>query len=407
LNGAIVRVAGSTLSGVADSSGRFIISGLPAGEHRFEVFHPFLDTLRLALRTDARRSTGRDSLLVIVGTPSIPTLVALKCSAEDRRRGDAMAIGFVANALTEAPLAGAQVTVEWVEYDVRNRTIVRTPQYRVVPVGPDGTYKVCGIPRDIESGIYASLGSDTTASRAESFASGLALASFRLSPAGVKQVAAISGRVVDSAGRALAGARVSSETEGSAAITREDGTFDLDGLAHGTRAIIVRKLGFLPVTHAVEVGASTEPVRITLDTFVPVLETVRVTARRDFFLDRTGFSTRRKSGSGRFFTPDEIARRNPYRLSDLLSMATSLRRYRTFDGKDEITARAGGCVAYFVDGVRWFAGEEGPNNFISGSELGAVEVYSGLSTPGEYISTGMDGALCSVVVIWTKWKLRM
>src|SRR5688572_19315204 len=66
LSGAFVRVAGTSLNGVADSAGRFIIPGVPAGDQRFEVFHPFLDTLRLALRTDVRRSTGRDSMLVIV-----------------------------------------------------------------------------------------------------------------------------------------------------------------------------------------------------------------------------------------------------------------------------------------------------------------------------------------------------
>jgi hypothetical protein len=407
LSGAFVRVSGSSLSSVADSAGRFIIPGVPAGDHQFEVFHPFLDTLRLALRTDVRRSTGRDSMLVIVGTPSVKTLVALKCSADDRRRGEAMAIGFVANAVTDEPVPGAQVTVEWVDYDLRNKSIVRTPQYRVVPVAPDGTYKVCGIPKDIDSGIYASRGRDTTAARVASFASGLALASFRLSPPGERAVATVAGKVVDSAGRAVVGARVSAEMETAVAVTREDGTFELDGLEHGTRAVIVRKLGFLPVTQAVEVGPVTTPLRIALDTFVPVLETVRITARRDFFLDRVGFSTRRKSSSGRFFTPDEIARRNPYRLSDLLSMVPSLRRYRTFDGKDEITARAGGCVRYFVDGARWFPGAEGPNHFISGNELGAVEVYSNLSTPGEYITTDQNGQICSAIVIWTKWKLRM
>ena len=42
-----------------------------------------------------------------------------------------------------------------------------------------------------------------------------------------------------------------------------------------------------------------------------------------------------------------------------------------------------------------------------GSELGAIEVYSGLTAPAEFSERQRDGSNCTSIVIWTKWKLRM
>jgi hypothetical protein len=42
-----------------------------------------------------------------------------------------------------------------------------------------------------------------------------------------------------------------------------------------------------------------------------------------------------------------------------------------------------------------------PDAFLSGAELGAIEVYDELSTPAEF----MRGEQCATVVIWTKQKL--
>jgi hypothetical protein len=46
-----------------------------------------------------------------------------------------------------------------------------------------------------------------------------------------------------------------------------------------------------------------------------------------------------------------------------------------------------------------------PDSFLSGAELGAVEVYDELSAPGQYMGVSSRGAACAVVVIWTKQKL--
>jgi hypothetical protein len=42
-----------------------------------------------------------------------------------------------------------------------------------------------------------------------------------------------------------------------------------------------------------------------------------------------------------------------------------------------------------------------PDNFLSGAELGAVEIYDELTTPAEFMAANQ----CATVVIWTKNKL--
>jgi hypothetical protein len=140
--------------------------------------------------------------------------------------------------------------------------------------------------------------------------------------------------------------------------------------------------------------------------YVPVLETVRISARRDFFLERVGFTSRSKSTPGRFLGPDEIARRNPYYLNDLLRTMPMLRTYN-IDGRQVVTGRRGECLRYFVDGHRWFANGDSPDQFYTGREIGAIEVYTSNSAPPQFSERERDGSSCSIVLVWTKWKLRM
>jgi hypothetical protein len=46
-----------------------------------------------------------------------------------------------------------------------------------------------------------------------------------------------------------------------------------------------------------------------------------------------------------------------------------------------------------------------PDSYLSTAEIGAVEVYDKMSVPGEFLATSRSGMICSVVLIWTKFKL--
>lgn len=415
LPGTVVTIQGTALGAVSDSSGRFRIGGIPAGRYRVEFRHPFTDTLRIALRTTVRESSGADSAFLVLSVPSPRSLIALKCGEAERQQGAGMLLGIVSEAITGEPAAGAEVSMEWTDYDLIGKSLTIVPQKRSAIVGPDGDYRMCGIPADLEAGVVATRAGDTTAALPADFRTGVVLASFQVSPAVTNSVhgeasttatGRVTGRVVDSAGRAVEGARVSAGHDSAFAITDADGQFGIGGLRPGTRAILVRRLGFHPVTQPVSVHADAAvSVRVALTRYVPVLEAVMITARRNFELERVGFTRRQRSGMGRYLTPDQIERRKPQRLTDILTMVPSLRMSRTARGDPQVTGRWGECIRYFVDGHRWSDFGEGPDGFISGDEIGAVEVYSGFSAPGEYTSFGGNGRTCTSVVVWTKGKL--
>jgi hypothetical protein len=415
LRGATVRVGETGVTATTDSAGRYRLIGIPTGRHRVELLHPLLDTLRLAVRTN-RREFG-DTTALVIGTPSAATLVALKCTPEERARGDAMALGFVTVAGSEEPAHGAIVRVAWTDYEVAGKRLRSNDQVRTGIVGSDGSYKVCGIPSDLETGIHAMIGRDTTTSILTGFRKGLAIVSFRVAgePAAVTTpgmpsmpVSTVRGRVSDSAGRPVAEARVASDDGLIVSVTQPDGTFQLSGMRPGTCGINVRRIGFLPVSRPVDVtpqGAALVDIR--LSAYVPVLETVRISARRDFELERVGFASRSKSGAGRYIGPDEIERRNPHRLADLLRMMPMLRTYYGQGGDPVITGRRGECLRYYVDGIRWGEFGDTPDRFLIGREIGAIEAYSGMTAPAQFMAHQQGGQTCSVVVIWTTWKLRM
>ena len=415
LRGAIIHVGETGISGTTDSSGYYRIAGVPRGQHRLLVTHPLLDTLRLALRT-IPRDFG-DSTEIIIATPSPATVVTVKCTPQERATGNAMALGFVTLAGSEDPVKGATVRMEWTDYEVAGKRLKSVDQVRSAVTSEDGSYKICGIPEDLETGIYATSSIDTTTTLLRSFKPGLAIASFRVAPpsegAGVVSTGSsvpattIRGRVADTLGRAVEGARVATDDGQLVGVSNANGEFEIAGVRPGTRGINVRRIGFLPVSQAVEVPPNgAKGVQVQLSVYVPVLETVRISARRDHLLERIGFTQRSRSFAGRFLGPEEIARRNPHRLHELLRMMPMLRIYYV-GGEPVVTGRRGECVRYFVDGQRWFASGDTPDKFLIGSELGAIEVYSGLTAPAEFSERQRDGSNCTSIVIWTKWKLRM
>jgi hypothetical protein len=249
----------------------------------------------------------------------------------------------------------------------------------------------------------------------------LAIASFELPPSGApvaraagdtsssapRGSAVLTGRVTDASGSPLANARVAVESDNAATTTDNQGNFRLTGLRTGTRTLSVRRIGFASVDMPVNVSASsTRNVAVSMSHYVAVLDAVRVTALRQIGLQRVGFAERAQAGGGKFFSPDDIQKRDPQRLNSLLETVTSLRVGTTPEGKRYLTGRHNGCVNYFVDGMRWFTASSfdpdmSPDNFLSGAELGAVEVYDELTAPAQFMAPNQ----CATVVIWTKTKL--
>ena len=232
LRDAIITVAGTDLRAITDSVGRFRIDGVPAGSPILRLSHPLLDTLGVGVVSPAKELHDGEALSFILAVPSPATIVQAKCSPAARSKGRAAIAGMVVDADTENPSAGAQVIVEWTDYDVGTRSIGKTPQRRVGTVRADGSYLICGIPDDLTTGVVATRDTDSTGVVSVSFDRVLAIQSFALpeavrAPAGTgdnmssasRGNAVLSGSTVDPAGKPLAGVRVSIEADEAVAVS--------------------------------------------------------------------------------------------------------------------------------------------------------------------------------------------
>lgn len=434
LAGAQVYLDSSALVVTADSDGRFRLEGIPAGSHYLSVEHPVLDTLGIKLRSEMETYAAGETKAAEIAIPSPEALMSLFCSPAWRARGPASLVGRVREADTGKPATSAKVSLVWYELDV-TRSLRRVPRVRESSVGPDGMYRICGLPAGIEGRIQVIRGTLTSGDVPINFGQDL-LAMRSMSIAGPGDVAAsqapatsvsdstpaataapttgravgsarLLGRVQNKAGKPLVGARVQLEGTTRTAVTRPSGDFVLDGLPSGTQTVSARLLGYAPVEEAVDLS-SREPrsVTITMEDFVPVLETVRVNVQRERALDNVGYASRKRTGQGWYMDGDEIKRRQALNFSDVLRSAPGI-KISSYMGKQMIENTRDpvrGCVVVWVDGSMWQQIEPGDiDDFVKPWELGAIEVYSSSSTPAQYQQPGRGG--CATVLAWTSRRL--
>lgn len=420
LSGAIVRVDTSDLTAVVDANGRFRLEGIPAGRHQLRVEHPMLDTLGIALRSPAQSYVAGGTLVAELALPAPETIIPMMCTAAWRARGPAVLVGKVREADTGVPATDAKVSLVWYELDV-TAGVRRAPRVREVTVGPDGLYRFCGLPAQLDGKLQVLRGSLTSGDIPIAFGQDLLiLRSMSIAPAGAvaasgdsaKAVAPVLvgsarllGRVVNNAGRPLPGARVQLEGTTRVATTRANGDFTLDSLPPGTQSVSVRLLGYAPTEQPVELS-SREPRNLTirLSDFVPVLEAVRVTAQRERALDQVGFSRRKRTGMGHYLEGDQI-NTNALNFSDVVRIAPGIRVVPVGQRNMITSARdPNGCVAVYIDGSMWQQLEPGDiDDFVKPHELAALEIYSGTNTPAEFTSARQGN--CMTIVAWTVRRL--
>ncbi|MGK2934053.1 MAG: carboxypeptidase regulatory-like domain-containing protein [Gemmatimonadaceae bacterium] len=418
LRGATVGVLGPSKMTFTDSLGRFRIDSIPPGEYRIALFDPLLDTLSLGVVSPPTRFVAGDTVELILAVPSQPTIVTAKCGAP-RGEDDRALFGQVIDAATEQPVAGAQVTLNWNDITISETTGVRNePRRRQAQSDARGYYRICGLPAELTAEVFVQRGADSTGRVQIVFGDALlGLATFLLPSGGAVAAAGdtvprpgaagtatLSGTVVDGEGKPIDNAHVSVTGGPSAATTDSTGFFTLAGQPTGTHAIIVRRLGYMPV----ELAVNLTPLRkseidVVLQQYVPMLAAVVIGARREAALDRIGFTSRKARGTGNFIERDYILNRNAYRLGNLLENLPALRRPGDGFG--------GTCTKYWVDGVEWRGGSSGSgggmttplDDFVMPDEVEAIEVYTRSFTPVEFQTFDR----CATVAVWTRWKLQL
>lgn len=416
LAGAVVRVDSSETTAVADQDGRFRLEGIAPGGHTLGVEHPMIDTLGIPLQSPNIAFAAGSTVGIELVIPGQETFVEYVCSPAWRNRGPAVLMGRVREADTGVPAAGAKVSLVWYEVEVTS-AVRRAPRVRETQVGPDGSYKICGLPANLEGKVQVirgpltsgeieiSFGTDIVYLRSMGLASQVTVVRGDSAKHVVLGTARVTGRVLNNAGAPLAGARVQLDGTTRAATTRANGEFALDSLPAGTQAISVRLLGYAPVEQAVDlVSSRPATVTIKMTEFVPVLEAVRVSAARERGLESVGFARRRRVGQGFYMDEKDINENSKY-FSDVLRAAPGIRIEPHGMNRQVITSTRGtnGCVIVWVDGTMWQSMEPGDvDDFVRPHELAAIEVYSSNTTPAEFQAPNQT---CATVVAWTYRKL--
>jgi len=408
LVGAIVQLA-STGAGsmfvrtdTSDELGRFRFEKVPLGEYLLGFFHPMTDSLGIEVLPDTVYVVLPQAMRADVAIPSGAVLGAAACGPAATRDGDAATVlGVVRDADSRQPLAGAGVVVEWLEFSVGPAGFTQRRRRSTATTAVDGRYALCDVPKGTRIALWASKGADDTDILEFDLPKGGFLRNDLYLGAPQSGTGRLTGVVTASTGgRPLAGARVRIG-EGTEVRANDRGEFALAGAPLGTRMIEVRAVGFQPTRRAVNVASNEPAVRVELPTLEAMLDTVRVTASR-LATDRTGFAQRSRTGHGHYVSPEDIAKRNAIRTSDLFHTIPGVRVAQS--GSDaQLTMRGttGSCVPMvYLDGHRMEGLSAGDiDSFVRPETIKGIEVYSGSTAPPQF-HPGMSG--CGSIVIWTR-----
>ena len=229
----------------------------------------------------------------------------------------------------------------------------------------------------------------------------LALAAILPGSARAQSAPWVSGVVSDSTGIPIAGAEVEALGSSLRARTGESGKFRIDGVPAGQAVIVARRLGFRPETLTVAAAAGGASISFALRTAPAMLETVAVSASRQYRGRLAGYYERLAARTqGYFITRDDIDRGNPRQLTDVLRRAPGVEIVRG----SRVRLRGRGCAPLvWIDGVSMPAGEVDLNTFAP-SSLEGIELYMTASgAPGRYQGTG-DESKCGTVLLWSRGR---
>lgn len=420
LVGATVILDGTTRSGETNAQGNFRIDSVPVGAWRLALFHPLLDTIGLSIATQAIRFGADSTQFVELVTPSLASIAGDWCPAASRRLGPGAVLGRVMEAETSAPAVGARASLVYEEVTMLGGLAVQRGQrVRTATVDSAGRIALCGLPGSMTGTLVVERGGAKTPEvPVELDESGHALRTLLLATPVVaaapgaaatrlRGTATVRGRVMGPDARPMAGARVSVEGTGAEATTDASGQFAIGELPAGTWTVLARRVGSAPDQRVLTIpGGRVTEVSLTLR---PQTELSAVVVRDTVAmgLQRVGFENRKNTGMGHYVTPDEIARRNPQKVTDLLRGLPGV--LVSPDGRGRQTLRSTrdggqGCMELYVDGSPSMDGGSTVDEQIPARELAAVEVYTASTVPAEFTRPGRT---CGVIVVWTKARTRV
>jgi hypothetical protein len=215
----------------------------------------------------------------------------------------------------------------------------------------------------------------------------------------------------------VVGAQVRLPAEGRAVVSDSLGRFRVAGLAAGTHALVVRRLGYSPVSAVLTVGALDSLfVSVVLDERSHELETVITRASSASMKGaRVEFEQRRRMGVGKFIDAQELVKESgePLRLAiqrripgvwpvyDPSSMSYHLASKRGPAGR-ALTSTTPCYVQVYLDGARVAGPDQGDPwdiDLVPPEMIEGMEYFDAAGTPGRYRGNGSD---CGTLLLWTK-----
>jgi hypothetical protein len=207
--------------------------------------------------------------------------------------------------------------------------------------------------------------------------------------------------VRSTAGLALGGAQVRSDT--TVVESDDAGLGILPRVAPGGSWIRVRRIGYRPESLFVQtVAGKSLDTTVILARVAVDLAPITVVGRRELRGPMAGFYNRKATGSGRFITSDDIARRNPTNFTDLLRSVPGF-RVETRGFTNTVRVRGSRCAPLvWLDGQGLFAAEIDLDAFDPRTFAG-IEIYSGsASVPVEFQGNQRMSSGCGTLVLWSR-----
>jgi len=194
--------------------------------------------------------------------------------------------------------------------------------------------------------------------------------------------------------------------------TNNNGAFSLESPRPGSFFVLTESLGYRPTMDGildmdeggfVSVEIYLDPKPIELDSLKIAVE--RVTTYQ--VLETAGFHERVQTGFGHFITPEEIRRRNPRYMYDLLRNTPGVRVVGAgmdntqIEFTNVVNAGSATCSpSVYVDGMLANTEFGGLESVVSVDQIAGVEVYTRASSVP--IQWGGLGSACGVLLIWTR-----
>jgi hypothetical protein len=420
LRGAIVQLAPDSGAGrhaLTDSMGGFQFDSVAPGRYRIGFLHPLLDSIGLEPMIREVVVEANTPRRIDLATPSPGRIRDAMCGK--RGSGKAVITGFVRDARTGQPIAGAAVAADWLELTFEKGGIVRVMPRSDAITKSNGWFALCNVPSDGIMGLFATRGADSTdVLDVHVPDNGFLHHDLFLGGAAGGQLSGTVTSVVN--GQPIPNAQV---IVGSRPPIRANakGEWSVPDLPLGTRNLEIRAVGFYPERRGVNVTPSGPPVRVSLGSMRAVLDTVRIRAARMQDRHESGFEERRRRGAGFYLTAQEIAKKNAHSTADLFlglrgirigfasdtmlsdtyalvdadSMKTTQKRLLMRGISGDVCAPSMFLNGLYIDRVD----ADDLDTWARPHEIFAIEIYSEATVPVEFQRIGKG---CGSIVIWTK-----